>query len=155
VAGDTQRLTPGGAQLTVPAGWSIATQKNLVLLTPPEADTHLAIVDTQAPDARAAVTAAWLFDLETFRASGRKHNQRLCTPTTLIVVLGPPPIRHPERSASQIYPTTKSPWRVVEGPRRCSLAQMPLKAFQQRSHERRTSRRLYRQNILPGGMGTW
>jgi hypothetical protein len=95
VANDTQRLTPGGAQLTVPAGWSIATQKNLVLLTPPEADTHLAIVDTQAPDARAAVTAAWLFDLETFRASGRKHNQRLCTPTTLIVVLGPPPIRHP------------------------------------------------------------
>jgi CubicO group peptidase (beta-lactamase class C family) len=59
VASDTQRLTPGGAQLTVPAGWSIATQKNLVLLTPPEDDTHLAIVDTQAPDAKAAVTAAW------------------------------------------------------------------------------------------------
>jgi CubicO group peptidase (beta-lactamase class C family) len=59
VASDTQRFTPGGAQFTVPAGWSIATQKNLVLLTPPEADTHLVIVDTQAPDAKAAVTAAW------------------------------------------------------------------------------------------------
>jgi CubicO group peptidase (beta-lactamase class C family) len=59
VAIDTQRFTPGGAQFTVPAGWSIATQKNLVLLTPPEADTHLAIVDTQAPDAKAAVAAAW------------------------------------------------------------------------------------------------
>ena len=59
VASDTQRVTPGGAQFTVPAGWSIATQKNLVLLTPPEPDTHLAIVDTQAPDAKAAVAAAW------------------------------------------------------------------------------------------------
>jgi CubicO group peptidase (beta-lactamase class C family) len=59
VASDTQRFTPGGAQFTVPAGWSIATQKNLVSLTPPEADTHLVIVDTQAPDAKAAVTAAW------------------------------------------------------------------------------------------------
>ena len=59
VASDTQRFTPGGAQFTVPAGWSIATQKNLVLLTPPEVDTHLAIADTQAPDAKAAVAAAW------------------------------------------------------------------------------------------------
>jgi CubicO group peptidase (beta-lactamase class C family) len=59
VASDTQRFTSGGAQFTVPAGWSIATQKNLVLLTPPEADTHLVIVDTQAPDAKAAVAAAW------------------------------------------------------------------------------------------------
>jgi CubicO group peptidase (beta-lactamase class C family) len=59
VVSDTQRFTPGGAQFTVPAGWSIATQKSLVLLTPPEADTHLAIVDTQAPDAKAAVAAAW------------------------------------------------------------------------------------------------
>ena len=59
VASATQRFTPGGAQFTVPAGWSMATQKNLVLLTPPEADTHLAIVDTQAPDAKAAVAAAW------------------------------------------------------------------------------------------------
>jgi hypothetical protein len=50
---------PGGAQFTVPAGWSIATQKNLVSLTPPEADTHLVIVDTQTPDAKAAVAAAW------------------------------------------------------------------------------------------------
>jgi CubicO group peptidase (beta-lactamase class C family) len=59
VASSTQRFTPGGAQFTVPAGWSIATQKNLVVLTPPEADTHLAIVDSQAPDAKAAVAGAW------------------------------------------------------------------------------------------------
>ena len=59
VASDTQRFTPGGAQFTVPAGWSITTTKNMVLLTPPEADTHLAIVDTQSADAKAAVAAAW------------------------------------------------------------------------------------------------
>lgn len=59
VAVDTQRLTPGGAQFTVPAGWSIASGTNLVLLTPPETDTHIAIFDTQAPDAKTAVAAAW------------------------------------------------------------------------------------------------
>ena len=59
VASDTQRVTPGGAKFTVPAGWSIETAKNMVVLTPPETDTHIAIVDGQAADARAAVAAAW------------------------------------------------------------------------------------------------
>jgi CubicO group peptidase (beta-lactamase class C family) len=59
VAADTPRLTPDGAKFTVPAGWSIASGKNLVLLTPPETDTHLAIFDTQAADAKTAVAAAW------------------------------------------------------------------------------------------------
>jgi CubicO group peptidase (beta-lactamase class C family) len=60
VSSDTQRVTPGGAQFTVPAGWSVAiTGSNLVLLSPPEADTHLAIVDSQAADAKSAVAAAW------------------------------------------------------------------------------------------------
>ena len=59
VAADTQRLTPGGAKFTVPAGWAITSGKNLVLLTPPETDTHIAIFDTQAADAKAAVAAAW------------------------------------------------------------------------------------------------
>jgi CubicO group peptidase (beta-lactamase class C family) len=59
VAADTQRLTPAGAKFTVPAGWSIAIGTNLVLLTPPETDTHIAIFDAQAADAKAAVAAAW------------------------------------------------------------------------------------------------
>ncbi len=59
MATDTQRFTPGGAQFTVPAGWSISTTKNLVLLTPLEADTHLAIADTHSPDGKAAVAATW------------------------------------------------------------------------------------------------
>jgi CubicO group peptidase (beta-lactamase class C family) len=56
---DTPRVTPGGATFTVPAGWSIVTGKDLVIVTPPETDTHIAIFDSQAADASAAVTAAW------------------------------------------------------------------------------------------------
>ena len=59
VTADTPRVTPGGATFTVPAGWSIVTGKDLVLVTPPETDTHLAIFDSRAADASAAVTAAW------------------------------------------------------------------------------------------------
>ncbi|HET7873451.1 MAG TPA: serine hydrolase domain-containing protein, partial [Terriglobales bacterium] len=51
--------TPGGATFTVPAGWSISQGKNMVALAPPETDTHIMIVDTQAGDAKAAVEAAW------------------------------------------------------------------------------------------------
>jgi CubicO group peptidase (beta-lactamase class C family) len=56
---DTPRVTAAGATFTVPAGWAIVTGKNLVALEPPESDTHVAIVDTDAADARAAVAAAW------------------------------------------------------------------------------------------------
>ena len=59
VAADTPRVTPGGATFTVPSGWSVATEKNLVILEPPEPDTHIVIVDSDAPDANAAVAAAW------------------------------------------------------------------------------------------------
>ena len=56
---DTPRVTPGGATFTAPAGWSIVTGEHMVILEPPETDTHLAIVDSQADDAKAAVAAAW------------------------------------------------------------------------------------------------
>src|SRR2546428_12381099 len=59
LAADTPRVTPAGATFTVPTGWSIATGKNLVILEPPETDTHIAIVDSQAADAAAAVAAGW------------------------------------------------------------------------------------------------
>ena len=59
IAGDTPRVTPGGATFTAPSGWSIETGKDLVVLAPPETDTHVAIVDSQAADAKAAVSAAW------------------------------------------------------------------------------------------------
>ena len=59
LSADTPRLTPGGATFTVPSGWSIVTGKNLVILEPPEPDTHIVIVDSQAADATSAVAAAW------------------------------------------------------------------------------------------------
>lgn len=59
VAADTPRVTSGGATFTVPSGWSIETGKDLIVLAPPETDTHVAIVDSQAADAKAAVAAAW------------------------------------------------------------------------------------------------
>ncbi len=59
VTADTPRVTSAGATFKVPAGWSIETRKDFVILTPPETDTHIAIVDSQAADAKAAVSAAW------------------------------------------------------------------------------------------------
>jgi CubicO group peptidase (beta-lactamase class C family) len=59
VATDTPRVTPVGATFKIPAGWSIATGKNLVILEPPETDTHIAIVDSRAADANSAVAAGW------------------------------------------------------------------------------------------------
>lgn len=56
---DTPKVTPGGAGFTVPATWSIADTPTSVLLSPPEPDSHLAIVDVQAADAAAAVAKAW------------------------------------------------------------------------------------------------
>src|SRR5260370_22124649 len=58
LAADTPRVTPGGATFPLPTGWSITTGKNLVILEPPETDTHIATVASQAADATAAVAAA-------------------------------------------------------------------------------------------------
>jgi len=56
---DTPRATPAGATFTVPAGWTMAVKGSVVVLEPPETDSHLAIVDVTAKDADAAVAAAW------------------------------------------------------------------------------------------------
>lgn len=59
LAADTPRTTSGGATFTAPAGWSINTRESLVVLNPPEPDSHVAIVDVPGADAAAAVAAAW------------------------------------------------------------------------------------------------
>jgi len=59
ITADTARVTPGGTTFTVPSGWTIETGMDLVVLTPPETDTRVAIEDSQAADAKAAVGAAW------------------------------------------------------------------------------------------------
>ena len=61
VSAQTGKVSPGGATFTVPAGWSLETGKDLVVLTPPETDSHVAIFDAgAAADAKAAATAAWV-----------------------------------------------------------------------------------------------
>ncbi|MFZ1139385.1 MAG: serine hydrolase domain-containing protein [Candidatus Sulfotelmatobacter sp.] len=59
VTADTPRVTSAGATFKVPSGWSIETRNDLVILTPPETDTHVCIFDSQAADAKAAVAEAW------------------------------------------------------------------------------------------------
>jgi hypothetical protein len=56
---DTTKTTPRGATFMVPAGWSVASEKMAVTLQPPEPDTHIVLVDTDAASAEDAVTQAW------------------------------------------------------------------------------------------------
>ena len=59
LASETKRSTPAGATFTAPASWSLRSEANTVVLTPPEPDSHLVIVDVKAADAGAAVSAGW------------------------------------------------------------------------------------------------
>src|SRR5262249_473159 len=59
LASESKRSTPAGATFTAPAAWTLRTEANVVVLTPPETDSHLAIVDLKAADAASAVSAAW------------------------------------------------------------------------------------------------
>jgi hypothetical protein len=56
---DSPRATQAGTTFTVPAGWTMTTKGSMVILDPPEPDSHLAIVDVTAKDADAAVAAGW------------------------------------------------------------------------------------------------
>jgi hypothetical protein len=75
VSADTPRVTPGGAKFTLPKQWTITTGKDMVVLQPPETDTHIAIVDSHAPDANSAVAGAW----ETYKPES-KRPIKLVTP---------------------------------------------------------------------------
>jgi CubicO group peptidase (beta-lactamase class C family) len=59
LAADTPMTTTGGATFTAPMGWSVTATANKNVLEPPEADSHLAVLDVQAADADAAVAAGW------------------------------------------------------------------------------------------------
>src|SRR5215471_10454176 len=56
---DSPRATPAGATFTAPAGWTLTTKPSMVVLDPPEPDSHVVIVDVKAKDAGGAVAAAW------------------------------------------------------------------------------------------------
>jgi CubicO group peptidase (beta-lactamase class C family) len=68
--------TQAGASFSLPPGWTQRVSGALVVLSPPESDTHLAIVDVpQAADAKAAVAAGW----KAYRG-GESHAFKLLTP---------------------------------------------------------------------------
>jgi CubicO group peptidase (beta-lactamase class C family) len=59
LAADTPMLTVAGNTFIAPAGWTVTTRGRAVILEAPEGDSHFALVDVDAPDADAAVAAAW------------------------------------------------------------------------------------------------
>jgi CubicO group peptidase (beta-lactamase class C family) len=59
LAADTPKSTVEGATFIAPAGWSIAVRGPATILEAPEGGSFIALVDVKAPDADAAVAAAW------------------------------------------------------------------------------------------------
>jgi CubicO group peptidase (beta-lactamase class C family) len=59
LATDKEVTTSGGATFTAPSGWSMQTSGSLIVLEPPEADSHVAIFSSDGPTADAAIDAAW------------------------------------------------------------------------------------------------
>ena len=56
---DTAKTTVEGNTFIAPVGWSIATRGPATILEAPEGDSHIAFIDVRAPNADAAVAAAW------------------------------------------------------------------------------------------------
>ena len=59
LAADKEVTTSGGATFTAPGGWSMVTSGPLIVIEPPEADSHVVIFDSDAATAEAAIAAAW------------------------------------------------------------------------------------------------
>ncbi len=56
---DVPMTTPDGNRFILPAGWSMASVGQALVLTPPEGGSHIVLVDITAKDADAAVAMAW------------------------------------------------------------------------------------------------
>ena len=57
---DTAAKTAYGATFTLPKSWTLVTGPHAIVATPPETDSHIAIVDIdKATDAKAAAAGAW------------------------------------------------------------------------------------------------
>jgi CubicO group peptidase (beta-lactamase class C family) len=59
LSADTPTTTASGATFTAPSGWRVTSSASKKVLEPPEADSHLALVDVRAANAAAAVAAGW------------------------------------------------------------------------------------------------
>ena len=68
--------TPGGTTFTLPAGWTETRRGDALVLSPPEPDFTLTLVDLAAADAASAVTAAWKAERPSFA-----RKLRLTTPS--------------------------------------------------------------------------
>ena len=56
---DSPRTTVAGNTFIAPAGWRVEVKGQMTLLTPPEGDSHIALIDLKASDSESAVKAAW------------------------------------------------------------------------------------------------
>jgi CubicO group peptidase (beta-lactamase class C family) len=59
LSADSPRTTVAGNKFIAPAGWRVEVKGQMTLLTPPEGDSHIALIDLKANDADSAVKAAW------------------------------------------------------------------------------------------------
>lgn|SRR5689334_10741058 len=59
VGADSARTTEAGVHYTVPGGWTVIASGAIQILTAPGGDAKVAIVDSSAKDADAAVGEAW------------------------------------------------------------------------------------------------
>jgi CubicO group peptidase (beta-lactamase class C family) len=59
LSSDTPQTTTGGATFTAPMGWGVTSAANKTVLDPPEADSHLVLLDVNATDAASAMAAGW------------------------------------------------------------------------------------------------
>jgi CubicO group peptidase (beta-lactamase class C family) len=56
---DTTRVSAGGVRYTVPAGWTLTTRDRIAIVTAPEGDLQLAIIDSDQAQLDAAISEAW------------------------------------------------------------------------------------------------
>ena len=59
LAADVPRTTVEGNKFIAPAGWRIEMRGRATILSAPEGNSHIALVDVHAKDADSAVAAAW------------------------------------------------------------------------------------------------
>src|SRR5262245_46783813 len=59
ISADTPLTTASGSTFTAPSGWRVTSSASMKVLEPPEADSHLALVDVRAANAAAAVAVGW------------------------------------------------------------------------------------------------
>ncbi|HTM22155.1 MAG TPA: serine hydrolase domain-containing protein [Kofleriaceae bacterium] len=59
IAADTPKTTVAGNHFIAPAGWTLTVRAPATILTAPEGDSRIALIDVQAADADKAVALAW------------------------------------------------------------------------------------------------